>query len=258
MVEEILDKYRTLELTIDSWLYFVDDPSVKIQQTTNKFPYKEEFPFKNTKEEWISEITNIIIARLTQTMINEFGNRGICKYSNETQCSPSINWDYEITNSSFHYKIDKEKIEKIKENLRKYEEQRKQILIKRQKAQEKAEQKKKTQLEKLQKKADQRPKPEPITVPVIIDETPTTITFKKELTTMDVVQISRLHKSIAKLEKIKVERQSFIDMYNERIKSERLDLLLSSTKQRDEWQDIIDITNIKIERQKEAIERIKI
>lgn len=146
----------------------------------------------------------------------------------------------------------------IKEKLRLYEEQRQQILIKRQKAQEKAEQRRKAQLEKLQKKQQQKPKPEPIIVPVTIDEEPITLIFKKELTTMNVIQISRLAKSITKLEEIKNQQESFLNMYNERIKSGRIDLLLSSTKQRDEWEDIIKITNIKIERQKEAIQKIQL
>jgi len=105
MVEaEIYDKYRHLELTIESWIYSVDDPSTMIQQTTNTFPYEGDFPFTNNRKKWRDEVIEVIIKRLTQAMINEFGNRGICKQSNETQCSPSINWDYEILKAIFHYK----------------------------------------------------------------------------------------------------------------------------------------------------------
>ena len=105
MVEgEIYDKYRHLELSIESWLYYVEEPSIKIQPTTNIFPYEGDLPFTNNRKQWRYEVVEIIIKRLTQAMINEFGNRGICKQSNETQCSPSINWDYEIIKAVFHYK----------------------------------------------------------------------------------------------------------------------------------------------------------
>jgi len=266
MVEEIYDKYRHLELTIESWLYNVDDPSVMIQQTTNIFPYEGDFPFTNDRKKWRSEITEFIIARLTQTMINEFGNRGICTQANETQCSPSINWSYEILDATFHYKQDEEKIrkeieEKFKEQIQKYKEERDQELLKAQQKKEKADKKKKAKLEKERKKAEKRPKPEKREVPVTIDEEPTTITIKKELTTMDVIQISRLAKSITKLEKQKEEQEKYLNITLgaiERIEeSEKIELMLGQIVTRDRWLDEISRTNRKIEKQNEAIEKIR-
>jgi len=147
-------------------------------------------------------------------------------------------------------------LEKVKEEIRKYEEQREQELIKRQQKQQKAEQKKKVKLEKEIEKAKTKPIEE-IKIPVTIDTEPTVIIIKKDLTTMDIVQISRLQKSIGKLEKVRQEQEAFVNMYSERIKSERLDLLLSSTKQRDDWIDEMNRTIRKIEKQQEAIEKIK-
>ncbi len=146
--------------------------------------------------------------------------------------------------------------DEIQEEVRKYKEQRDQELIKRQQKQQKTEQKRKANLEKEIEKAKARPIEE-IKIPVTIDTKPTTITIKKDLTTMDIVQISRLQKSIAKFEKIRQEQEVFVNMYSERIKSERLDLLLSSTKQRDDWIDEMNRTIRKIEKQQEAIEKIK-
>lgn len=100
---ETYDKYRYIELTIDSWIYYIDEPSVKVQPATNRFPYEGVLPFSNNRKDWRAETIEIIIARLTQAMINEFGNRGICAPSNEPQCSPSINWDYEIISALFDY-----------------------------------------------------------------------------------------------------------------------------------------------------------
>ena len=147
-------------------------------------------------------------------------------------------------------------IEKVKEEIRKYEEQRQQELIKRQQKKQKTEQKRKAKLEKEIEKAKIKPIEE-IEIPVTIDTIPTTITIKKDLSTMDIVQISRLQKSIGKLEKIRQEQEAFVNMYSERIKSERLDMLLSSTKQRDDWIDEMNRTIRKIEKQQEAIEKIK-
>ncbi len=146
--------------------------------------------------------------------------------------------------------------DEIQEEVRKYKEQRDQELIKRQQKQQKTEQKRKANLEKEIEKAKARPIEE-IKIPVTIDTKPTTITIKKDLTTMDIVQISRLQKSIDKLEKVRQEQEAFVNMYSERIKSERLDMLLSSTKQRDTWTDEMNRTIRKIEKQQKAIEKIK-
>ena len=159
--------------------------------------------------------------------------------------------DYEGINEEF-----------IKEQIKKYEEQRQQELLKIQKKKEKEERKRKIKLEKLQKEAEKRPKIEPQIVPVIIDEEPTTITIKKELTTMDVIQISRLAKSISKLEKQKEEQQKYLNVTLgaiERIEeSGKLELLLGQVVTRDRWLDEMTRTNRKIEKQNEAIEKIKI
>lgn len=62
--------------------------------------------FSNTRSEWIKEIHDThIIPRLTQAMIDEFGKRGICAPAGETQCSPSINWDFKIVSADFKYII---------------------------------------------------------------------------------------------------------------------------------------------------------
>lgn len=98
---EEYDKYRYLELWIESWLYDKSDPEVKIQPTTNKYPYEGDFPFDNERKEWRSETLNIIIARLTQAMINEFTNRGITRPAGEN--TGSIDWAYEIISVSFDY-----------------------------------------------------------------------------------------------------------------------------------------------------------
>ncbi len=183
----------------------------------------------------------------------------VIKEAAEKECNslgtPKLcNFEFEIYDTTEEIMdIDKHKIK-----LETYQKERNQDLKKRQQKKEKEDKKKKAKLEKERKKAEERPKPEPQIVPVTIDEEPTTIIIKKELSTMDIVQISKLQKSIAKMEKQKKEQEAFLNMYNERIKSERIDLLLSSTKQRDEWQDIIDRTNRKIEKQQEAIEKIKI
>jgi len=151
--------------------------------------------------------------------------------------------------------------ELIKEEIRKYEEQRQKEIVKRQQKKEKSKQKKKIKIEKEIEIEKKKPKPEPITVPVIIDETPTTITFKKELTTTDVIQISRAAKSISKLEKQKIEQEKYLNMATaaiERIEeSGKIYLLLGQIVTRDRWLDSINITNTLIERQKEIIEHLK-
>lgn len=203
--------------------------------------------YENTPHEDLDSWAQRVANEVTQMMCKKAcGSLSDSVYCNET---------YPLVYTPHQYGESKDKIQ---ERLRIYEEQRQQQLIKKQQAYEKEEKNRKAQLDKLQKKHEQKPKPEPRTVKVTIDEEPTTITFKKELNTMDVVHLSRLYKSIDKLEKVKQEQQSFLNMYNERIKSERIDLLLSSTKQRDAWQDLINITNIKIERQKQAVEKIKL
>jgi len=147
------------------------------------------------------------------------------------------------------------------ENIRKYEEERQKELVKRQQKKEKAEQKKKIKIEKEIEKEKKKPKPEPIVVPVIIDEEPTTLTFRKELNTMDIIQISRAAKSISKLENRKIEQEKYLNIALaaiERIEeSGRTDLLLGQVITRDRWLDSINITNTLIERQKEIIEHLK-
>lgn len=96
---------------------------------------------------------------------------------------------------------------------------------------------------------------EKIEIPVTIDEQPTHITIKHDLSTMDIVQISRLQKSISKLEKIRQEQQEQLSLYDERIRV-NYDLF-ASIQQRNEWLNKINMTNIKIQKQKDAIEHIK-
>lgn len=100
-IGEIYDKRRYLELWIESWLYDKSDPEVRIQPITNKYPYEGDFPFDNDRNTWLSETYAIIIARLTQAMINEFGNRGIKKPAGEN--IGSIDWAFEIRSASFDY-----------------------------------------------------------------------------------------------------------------------------------------------------------
>lgn len=101
---ERYDRYRYLEEWIESWIYYIDEPDVKVQPTTNHFWYEGDYPFNNTRDEWIKQIHDTeIIPRLTQAMIDEFGKRGICAAANEDQCSPSINWNFQIISAVFEY-----------------------------------------------------------------------------------------------------------------------------------------------------------
>lgn len=60
--------------------------------------------FSNTRNEWAKEIHDTqIIPRLTQAMIDEFEKRGICAPAGENQCSPSINWDFQIVSAVIEY-----------------------------------------------------------------------------------------------------------------------------------------------------------
>lgn len=152
-------------------------------------------------------------------------------------------------------------IEKVKEEIRKYEEERQKELVKRQQKKEKADQKRKIKIEKEIEKEKKKPKPEPIIVPVTIDEKPTTLIFKKELTTTDVIQISRAAKRISKLEKQKIDQEKYLNIALgaiERIEeSGKAEFLLGQVVTRDRWLDSIKITNTLIERQKEIIEQLK-
>lgn len=151
--------------------------------------------------------------------------------------------------------IDEGQLQKEAES---YKKQREQIQITRQKAKEKAEQKYQKEMEKLSK---QRKPTIETTIPVTIDNIPTTITTKKDLSTLDVILISRLYKHITTLENAKKEQEEEVQMYIDRIKTieetNQLDNLLPSIKKRDEWLDEIRMTNIKIQRQQEAISKIK-
>lgn len=62
--------------------------------------------FNNTRGEWSLQIHDTqIIPRLTQAMIDEFGKRGICAPAGENQCSPSINWDFQIVSAVVEYVV---------------------------------------------------------------------------------------------------------------------------------------------------------
>lgn len=152
-------------------------------------------------------------------------------------------------------------IEYIKKEIESYEKKRKQQLTIRQKAKQQADQKRK-EIEEKQKYIVQKYKPITTeTITTTIDNKPTTITTKHNLSTMDVIQVSRLYKSITTLERVKAEQEQHLQMYIDRIKeaeqTERYDQLLPAVKQRDKWQDEINMTNIKIERQNEAIKKLK-
>ena len=134
--------------------------------------------------------------------------------------------------------------EKEKELLKNQEKKKKNEIRKIKQAEKELKAKKKEEIKEIEKGI---PIPEPI---------------KKELTTMDVIQISRLTKSITKFEKQKKEQQKYLDITLgaiERIEeSGKLEFLLGQVVTRDRWMNEINITNIKIERQKEAIEKIRI
>jgi hypothetical protein len=98
---EIYDKYRYLELWIESWIYDKSDPETHIEPWENKFPYPEDAPFSNNRKEWRNMTLKIIIARLTQIMIDRFEPRGITKPSGEND--GTIDWSYKILSSFFDF-----------------------------------------------------------------------------------------------------------------------------------------------------------
>lgn len=214
---------------------------------------KETFP--ENLDAWKNRIINHYDDERKETAENE------CKNISETLklCFYNSDWSDTTVEETIE-KIKDETIEKIKEEIRKYEEKRKQELIKIQQKQQKEEQKRKAKLEKEKAKAKEKPIEE-IIIPVTIDEIPTTITIKKELTTIDVIQISRLAKSITKLEKQKEEQEKYLNITLAAIKrieeSEKLELMLGQVVTRDRWMDEINRTNVKIQKQKDVIKHIK-
>ena len=222
-----------------------------------KYLTKTKDSFDESLDDWKQRIINFYDNERRKAADDECKNMA---GSSETLKLCAYNSDWSET--TIEEIIEKELEEKFKEQLIKYQKEREQELIKRQKKQKQAEQKKKTKLEKEKQKAEKKPKPEPQIIPVTIDEEPTTIIFKKELTTMDVIQISRLAKSITKFEKQKEEQQKYLNITLaaiERIEeSGKLELMLGQIVTRDRWIDEINRTNIKIEKQNEAIEHIRI
>ncbi len=142
----------------------------------------------------------------------------------------------------------------ISEQMIKYYEEKEKELLKIQEKKKKDELRKIKQTEKERVKEKKKElKPLELGIPIYI---------KTELTTMDIVQISRINKSISKLEKQKEEQQKYLNITLaaiERIEeSGKADFLLGHVVTRDRWLDEINLTNIKIGRQKEAIEKIQI
>ena len=147
-------------------------------------------------------------------------------------------------------------IKKVSEQMIDYYEEREKELLKIQEKNKKIELRK---IKKAEKELNAKKKEELKTIEKGI---PIPEPVKKELTTMDVIQISRLAKSISKLEKQKEEQQKYLNVTLgaiERIEeSGKLELLLGQVVTRDRWLDEMTRTNRKIEKQNEAIEKIKI
>lgn len=99
---EKYDKYRSLTLTITSWIYHKDYPGKHEQETTNPFLLTENGPFTNTRKIWVNDATKTIIDKLTQIMIDEFGKKGISGPPGTNE--GSLDWDYEIIDAYFDYK----------------------------------------------------------------------------------------------------------------------------------------------------------
>jgi len=146
-------------------------------------------------------------------------------------------------------------VKKVSEQMIDYYEEREKELLKIQ------EKKKKNELRKIKKLEKELKKEKKEELKVIEKGIPIPEPIKKELTTMDVIQISRLAKSITKLEKQKEEQEKYLNITLAAIKrieeSGKLELLLGQVVTRDRWLDEISRTNRKIEKQNEAIEKIR-
>lgn len=213
---------------------------VAIKDTYNNTPSED-------LSEWVQRVANEVTEMMCKRSCGSLSDSVFCN-----DIFPKIGTSKEYGKS----------LDQLRVEIEEYNKEQEQIRLKNQQKKEKEDKKKKAKLEKLQKEAEKRPKPEPQIIPVTIDEEPTTITIKKELTTMDVIQISRLAKSISKLEKQKEEQQKYLNIplaAIERIEeSGKLELMLGQIVTRDRWLDEINRTNRKIEKQNEAIEKIKL
>ncbi len=146
-------------------------------------------------------------------------------------------------------------IQKVSKDMIDYYEEREKDLTKQQEKKKKAEINKIKKLEKEQKIEKKKE------IEITKEEKPIPVPTKKELTLIDIAHINRIQKDITKLEKKKVEQTKFLNVALgtvERVEeSGRLDLLLGAVVTRDRFIDDINRTNIKIERQKDAISKIK-
>ena len=143
----------------------------------------------------------------------------------------------------------------ISEQMINYYEEREKELLKRQ------EKKKKSELRKIKQIEKELKKEKTEELKIVEKGIPIPEPTKKELTTTDVIQISRAAKSISKLEKQKIEQEKYLNITLgaiERIEeSGKAEFLLGQVVTRDRWLDSINITNTLIERQKEIIEHLK-
>jgi hypothetical protein len=107
---EFSDGYRYLRLSIKSWTYYTGS-SKHEQEEINPASVKGIPPFKNTREEWISDETDRLIKKLVYEMIDEFGSRGIIGKPGKNE--GSIDWDYEILNATFRW-VSKADLDQLK------------------------------------------------------------------------------------------------------------------------------------------------
>lgn len=146
-------------------------------------------------------------------------------------------------------------IKKVSDQMIDYYEEREKELLKTQ------EKKKKDELRKIKKIEKELKKEKKEELKIIEKGVPIPEPIKKELTTMDVIQISRLAKTITKFEKQKEEQEKYLNItlaaINRIEEYGKLELLLGQVVTRDRWMDEINRTNIKIQKQQEAIEKIR-
>ncbi len=143
----------------------------------------------------------------------------------------------------------------ISDQMIDYYEKREKELLKTQ------ERNKKTELRKIKKIEKEVRKEKEEEIKAIEKGIPIPEPIKKELSTMDVIQISKLAKSIIELEKQKEEQQKYLNItlaaINRIEESGKAELLLGQVVTRDRWIDEMNRTIRKIEKQQEAIEKIK-
>ncbi len=218
--------------------------------------YQEKMYFLTTLEQWKinkEEKFREKIKKAAEDECNSLGTPILC--------------DFEF--KVYDIKEEVMDMHKLKILLLEYEKERQQELIKREEKKKKAETAKAIRTAKEQKEKEQKiekiiKEEEKISEELKkrgIEYIPKPLPIKKELSAIDITHIVRIQKNILKLEKKKTEQQQFLNVALESIKRikeiERLDLLLGQLATKDRFLDEINRTNIKIERQQKAIQKIK-